>query len=320
MKPQKKFFHVVLFVGILGYALFFPVIACAQTPSPDITTYEHWLREAFAAAQRGDRLGLEQVAEQLTDVQHVRLEDNTKVLVNNDWLDAALDTPDPDLPAIRQRLGAMLDALAQPRSTYPDDAQQQLQDMLSHPPFKVAEEQHNTLISQILEWIIRQLARIFQPVEQHVDSETVNATGWIFTGLGVILVVGVGIYLLLSMRRSIAHDAQLATKEDAELKLTSTTALKQASTLARSGDHRTAVRYLYLSSLLLLDERGLLRYDRSLTNREYLQQVHHAELQTHLHPIVDTFDRVWYGHMPLDSDSFAAYQHHVEALRKVRTE
>ncbi len=319
MKPQNLFFYAVLLIGIGAYALFSPIIACAQTTSPDMATYEHWLREAFAAAQRGDRLGLEQAAENLTAAHYVILLDDTKVPVNNHWLDAALDTPDPDLPTITQRLGAMLDALAQPRSTYPDDAQQQLQDMLNRPPFKVAEEQNDTLISQILDWIIRQIARIFQPVGQ-VDTGTANASGWIFSGLGVILVVGVVIYLLLSMKRSIAHDAHLATQEDAELKWTSTTALKQASTLARSGDHRTAVRYLYLSSLLLLDERGLLRYDRSLTNREYLQQVQHTELQTHLHPIVDTFDRVWYGHMPLDSDGFASYQQHVEALRKVRTE
>jgi hypothetical protein len=37
------------------------------------------------------------------------------------------------------------------------------------------------------------------------------------------------------------------------------------------GDYRTAVRYLYLSLLLLLEEHGLLRYDRPLTDREYLQ-------------------------------------------------
>jgi len=34
-------------------------------------------------------------------------------------------------------------------------------------------------------------------------------------------------------------------------------------------------------------------------------------------PIVETFDRVWYGHLPIDAESFAAYQRQVEALRRV---
>jgi hypothetical protein len=94
-------------------------------------------------------------------------------------------------------------------------------------------------------------------------------------------------------------------------------ALQEAETLSRGGDYRTAVRYLYLSTLLLLDERNLLRYDRALTNREYLDRVReNPALRARMAPIVDTFDRVWYGHMPIDAESFAAYQRQVEELRQ----
>ena len=39
-------------------------------------------------------------------------------------------------------------------------------------------------------------------------------------------------------------------------------------------------------------------------------------LRERMTPIVETFDRVWYGHLPIDADSFAAYQQQVEALRR----
>ena len=75
--------------------------------------------------------------------------------------------------------------------------------------------------------------------------------------------------------------------------LTADAALQRAQTFSAGGDYRTAVRYLYLSTLLLLEERGLFRYDRSLTNREYLRRVaHDPTLSAILQDVVEVFDRV----------------------------
>jgi hypothetical protein len=133
----------------------------------------------------------------------------------------------------------------------------------------------------------------------------------------VLLLAGILVYLLLHMRRSLTHEAQAAPESDFEAQLTATSALQQATTLARDGDYRTAVRYLYLSSLLWLDESGMLRYDRALTNREYVASLaSNPDLQARLVPIVETFDRVWYGHTTLDTESFQAYRQRVEELRR----
>ena len=76
--------------------------------------------------------------------------------------------------------------------------------------------------------------------------------------------------------------------------LTADTALQRAKEISQTGDYRTAVRYLYLSSLLLLDERGLLRFDRSKTNREYLRSVaSFPHLSAPLQDVIDIFDRVF---------------------------
>src|SRR5574341_98434 len=99
--------------------------------------------------------------------------------------------------------------------------------------------------------------------------------------------------------------------------LTADSALRRAQTLSAASDYRTAVRYLYLSSLLLLEERGLLRYDRSLTNREYLRSVAHLpELASTLRDVVEVFDRVWYGYQLLDAAAYARYADRVADLRR----
>ena len=77
------------------------------------------------------------------------------------------------------------------------------------------------------------------------------------------------------------------------------------------------MRYLYLSSLLLLDERGLLRYDRSKTNREYLSSLSNTpELSEPLNEVIDVFDNVWYGYHSLDEETFKHYSDRVEELKE----
>ena len=105
-----------------------------------------------------------------------------------------------------------------------------------------------------------------------------------------------------------------AAGDDASL--TAESALRRAQTLSQGGDYRTAVRYLYLSTLLLLEERGLLRYDRSQTNREYLRSLKgRPELASVLRDVIEVFDRVWYGFQPLDE---AAYHHYAAQVQNLQ--
>jgi hypothetical protein len=74
---------------------------------------------------------------------------------------------------------------------------------------------------------------------------------------------------------------------------------------------------LYLSSLLILDEQGLLRYDRSRTNREYLRSVSsQPQLAGSLRDVIDVFDRVWYGFDSVDEEAYRSYVKHVDELRE----
>src|SRR3954463_11813566 len=92
---------------LLGARLLAPPSAIAQSQPPDLATYTGWVREAFAAAQRSDRLGLEDAATRLVATSSVRLPDNATITVDNGWLRDALKSAEPDLPVIAARLGAI---------------------------------------------------------------------------------------------------------------------------------------------------------------------------------------------------------------------
>jgi hypothetical protein len=304
-----------LLLGLLALLLAAP--AQAQEAPPELATYEGWLREALVAAQREDRLGLEPVAERLIATSEVRAADGERLPVDNSWLDEALATDDPDFEQIAARLGALIDALAPPPSSAPDDAQQRLDNLLSRPPFVSSDSSGGNLFTDFLDWLIDILDRLISPVASE-GSGVGAVVRWLIIAACVVLLLGVLIYLALHVRQAATRQARADDPDDPEAHLTATSALQQAGTLAQGGDYRTAVRYLYLSSLLWLDERGMLRYDRALTNREYLARLtDRPDLRARLLPIVETFDQVWYGHASLDAERFRAYQQQVEDLRRL---
>ncbi|NJP07299.1 MAG: DUF4129 domain-containing protein [Chloroflexaceae bacterium] len=309
LRPICALLMILVLTGWFG-----PVQA-QENPTPDLATYEVWVRAALAAAQRNDRIGLErEAAPPLINARAVLVGNDMSVPVDNSWLAVALDEPEPDLVQIANRLQAALDALARPSHTLPTQAHEQLDTLLRQPPF-AQEERQETLFDQFVNWLLRQLEQFFG----EGNDATSGLPGQIMLLFMGVLIAGVVIYLLLGLRRTMVSEAQVRDTDDPEARLTANTALQQASELARGGDYRTAVRYLYLSSLLWLDERDMLRYERNLTNYEYLDRLHEQpELRTCLMPIVETFDRVWYGLDPLDADGFARYRQQVEALRRIR--
>jgi hypothetical protein len=307
--------HVLLLIVIVLWLGVSPVSATVQSDPPDLSVYESWLREAFAAAQRGDRIGLEEVAGRLTAVTAVRFPDGTVVPVDNAWLQEALASPAPDLAVIGSRLGALIDALAQPPSSAPADALDRLERLLESPSFDPPTFEPPQWVIDALDWLAQVIETITRPVGA-VAPQATNVVAWIIVLVGVALLLAVIIYLAINVRRGIVRDARIATKGD-DYVPTASEVFDQASVLAHNGDYRAAVRSLYLSALLWLDEEDLLRYDRALTNREHLERAQrHPDLLLRLKPVIETFDQVWYGHAPVDAALFAAYRQQIETLRR----
>ncbi len=314
----------------LLFVLGLPHSVSAQTTPPTLAEYEQWVREAYAAATRSDRIGLDEVAARLVAAQEIALDDGTTVPADNRWLEQALAQEPPNYQFIAARLGAILDAAGQSRIEQAPDALSKLDDVFAKPPFKSREipsawtrfwRAVGQAISDFFDWLFRSMpSGGSAPVTTTPSAfSSLSPVGWIALIVGLLLVLGIVLYAVRGVRQSLVRDAQVRAEAAAdEEHITASEALDRAQTQARSGDYRTAVRYLYLSSLLWLDERKLLRYDRSLTNREYLLQTQaNPALQAQLQPVVSTFERVWYGHRELEEQDFLAYEEQVQGLRSM---
>jgi hypothetical protein len=130
----------------------------------------------------------------------------------------------------------------------------------------------------------------------------------------MLLVLGWFAWAYLSGRAA----TRKARRKEADIPATSVEALEQATVHAVEGDMRLGMRQLYLATLLLLDERGILPFDRTLTNREILRALRpKPELAGALAPVVDAYDPAWYGHKSISRDEFDAFKNGIEHAQKI---
>jgi hypothetical protein len=100
------------------------------------------------------------------------------------------------------------------------------------------------------------------------------------------------------------RDVLLEGEDAALLRLPPDELLDRAARYARDGDFREALRHRFLSLLLLLDARGVWRYDRRRTNWEHIARLKSAGAARAgidaLSALTLSFDRVRYGNEPCD--------------------
>ena len=143
-----------------------------------------------------------------------------------------------------------------------------------------------------------------------------NDLGWdvdfskVLLVLGIIALGAAVVFFGRKIRSNLIVEAQDETPElSRETVATEKVALAHAETAEAASDFRHALRFLYLSAILHLQERGRLAHDKSLTNWEYLSALQSdAPLQRALLPVIQVFDEVWYGYQPCDAETVANYR------------
>jgi hypothetical protein len=266
----------------------------AQSPLPDVQT------QPFLADWRATR--------------SVLLPDGTALVVEFSPLVSALTAVPPDSPAIQAYLAKLSQAVQQPSKA---DALNQLQEILQKPEFIYDSSTDSQVVQDFWERVVDFISILLNPFFEFGVQNPILTRG-LFVALGIGVVVGVLSYVGYLLAKNSTTSTALSPEEAIERGLLSgVQASQQAQTLMEAGDLRQAVRYLYLSALLFLQERGFLRFDRSLTNREYLNLVRHSpELFQRLSAVVEVFDRVWYGYENLSNEDFAQYRQLALALRE----
>lgn len=188
-----------------------------------------------------------------------------------------------------------------------------LEEILERPEFQWSETQP-TLLERIWTWLLRQLFNLIP-----TSGAGGPLAAMLLLGVGLLALLFILAYVGLRLRRQVSTGAEeVAAVELPQLK-DADQALERAESVAQQGDYRLALRYLYLSTLLYLHERGLIRYDRTKTNREYLQSVsQQPQLAPVLREIVNVFDRSWYGLQTPDEQTYEQFIRHVRQLRNLK--
>lgn len=134
---------------------------------------------------------------------------------------------------------------------------------------------------------------------------------------GILVLIAIVTLFIQKIHKNLIADAKsnIAQSTAENIPTTESDALEQAEQFETNHDFREAIRSLYLVALLHLQEHGFLSYDRSRTNREYLNELReNPNLQHALQPVIHTFDEIWYGYKPCTAETVTEYR---ELLPKV---
>jgi hypothetical protein len=297
----------------------------ASSAQDYLTWDEYWLElesllpqiEALADLPESEQAEARaELVTQLAEITAVSLPDGQIIPISQAHLQLMLADMGSDPALIATTLRHQLDSRDRwPAAVVNRLDQETLQAILSRPEFQY-EVREPTWWERIRErielWFLERLSQ-FSP--NPVTGDWLAILIMISSGL---VILGVLLYVLRRLRDDFATEVRLDLGDNPHLdNITADLALRRAQESSDVGDYRQAVRYLYLSTLLLLEERDLLRYDRTLTNREYLGRLtHRPDLATILRDVVDVFDRVWYGYQPLSEGEYGRFAERVQTLKR----
>jgi len=156
-------------------------------------------------------------------------------------------------------------------------------------------------LGKVFEAIGRLLARLLRGIVPRLGWRVDVRAGWgLLAGLGLVLLLAVAWFAWPVLRRWLwGERTKLARREGAEYERLASSAelLERARAALRLGRLAEALRFALLALLAELAERGLVRYDRSRTNREYYRELLVAgrELAEQFRAVAAEYERVWFG-------------------------
>jgi len=262
-------------------------------------------------------LSLLQDADRASGAARAEVVRSARVLLEQDpalraqtWLREPLAGDTPSVTEAMARVAAalaVLDTTVQ-RGGNPAAASAALDGILAGPPFVELD-----WVSKLPEWlqpVARPLADLMKLAQDLIDragqalrDQIFRIIGWVARSplsiaLAFVTVLATLALYRLAFRAAIAGQGE-SIPPHAEIRLTAGQALVLAQEHAGAGRYRQACHYLLVSTFLWVDEHGGIEFDPSATNREHLRRpALEPALAVALSPLVERFDRLWYGDLP----------------------
>lgn len=125
---------------------------------------------------------------------------------------------------------------------------------------------------------------------------------WVFLTFCVLVLVVTIVFAVYHLRTVFTVGVRKHSKARAEAEQRirlSVSYREKSDRCAAEGDYTEAVRFLFLSLVYRLDERGRVSFHKEYTNREYLALVgERLHVREALRVLVDTLDDHWYAQRP----------------------
>jgi hypothetical protein len=301
------------FAASVSLVLLTLLISAGKASATDLTGYRTAVATALAAVEAGDVAG---ATAALDGIGTVELASGATMTPDLAPARSALAAQPPDLDAAARQLGSLLEILdrAQTGVDVHDDPHVLLRDVLARDEFGTREDDPDpSLWSRFWGWVWTQLERALSWVGQ--GGEGSGNTGWslleaLFAAAAVGAIGGLIYWVTRVIRRQMAPEVVAIDAGTPDARLSSSQTRAEAERLLHEGQFRAALRMLYLATLIRWEEAGRLRFDRSLTNREVLDQAvirGDTRLVDRLTPLVDRFDRIWYGDLSCSADDYHSF-------------
>ncbi|MFE8596749.1 DUF4129 domain-containing protein [Archangium violaceum] len=217
-------------------------------------------------------------------------------------------------------------------------AQARARDILARPEFQVPEPEASKEKTsedvpptqgpwqRFMKWLSEFLEKLFRRPETMNQGPNFSAAGGqaVANVLVVVLIAGVLVVLVLVLLRALGkaragEDTRLevSTQDAATLAADPMNALSRppegwahlADELAARGEYREAVRSLYLALLSRLHREGVIHYDTTLSNWDYLRQFRNRrEWVPSFRELTLRFDFAWYGNLPVGADGYRDFR------------
>jgi len=154
------------------------------------------------------------------------------------------------------------------------------------------------------------------PPDETIDIEETpnNQTQIMFIALIILIIFALTLLIVYLWYRQREEEAKRRKRQGKPA--SAAAAVAEGRRQIEDENYREAVRQLFLATLLALEERGILQFDKTLTNYELLTKMRgNPSIMTTLHSVVGTVERVWYGFEPLASHDYEALVTEIDALR-----
>jgi hypothetical protein len=199
-------------------------------------------------------------------------------------------------PTGAEHLFKLLTAVGGPAPA-PEAVRQQLDKILARAEFNQK--------APNLAWLGKALRSLFAWLGTLYDTSPVLF--WLILVVCLVLLVLIGFHIGWTIRQAfIVGDTSAANPQANEQRRRQSQGCRQqALDHAARGEYTEAIRFLFLSLVYRFDEQGRVLFQRSYTNREYLELfADRPRVTDDLRVFVDTLDEHWYGQRPTDMDRY----------------